>query len=150
LFRSGEHVDYTRMRIMNELEHSGDAADACPRKHGCAARVHKRAIANRGRQFLEQARHDPWRANVVIQLAESVGDHVDSLSSYIDMLLATAALLLRHEDRKLDGGDASDRRPGSPVKYLSWFNELGALERSRLADREREASAHPICRRAHV
>jgi hypothetical protein len=41
-----------------------------------------------GKQFLEDARNDQWRANILIQLAELVGERVDSLPEYIDKLLA--------------------------------------------------------------
>jgi hypothetical protein len=41
-----------------------------------------------GKQFLEDARSDQWRANILIQLAELVGERVDSLPEYIDKLLA--------------------------------------------------------------
>lgn len=67
----------------------------------------ERDLFHQGKLFLELARDDQWRANILIQLAESVGDQVGALSGYIDMLLAA--------------------RPGE--KYLGWFTELGRLER---------------------
>lgn len=74
----------------------------------------------RGKLFLENARNDQWRANIVIQLAESVGDTIDSLSGYIEMLLAIV------------GRDAHpDEVPTTEqAKYLGWLTELGALEQA--------------------
>jgi len=48
--------------------------------------------------FLEHARNDQWRANILLQLAESLGDEVGSLSDYIDMLLATSPPPIRLEE----------------------------------------------------
>jgi hypothetical protein len=45
-------------------------------------------LHDRGKQFLEIARTDHWHANIVLQLAESAGDSIDSLPAYIDRLLA--------------------------------------------------------------
>ena len=56
---------------------------------------------------------DPRRANIVIQLAEAVGDRIDSLPGYIDRLLVVDASQLGEHD-----------------KYLRWFAALGTLERS--------------------
>jgi hypothetical protein len=92
LFRAAGTGDQSRMTIATEP--------------GCD-------VADQARRFLEHARVDPRRANIVIQLAEAVGDRVDSLPRYIDMLLVV------------------DRSPvGEHDKYLNWFAALGMLERS--------------------
>lgn len=116
---------------MSELEHTdpGGINNTWSQKATCAALVHKCAVAYRGRWFLERARSDPWHANIVLQLAESVGDEIDSLCSYIDMLLALFPLLLQHASFEHGGGyTISDQLSGTQAKYFSWFNELGALE----------------------
>jgi hypothetical protein len=94
LFRAAGAGDQSRMTIATEP--------------GCD-------VADSARRFLERARVDPRRANIVIQLAEAVGDRIDSLPGYIDMLLVV---------------DGSPR--GEHDKYLRWFAALGMLERSLL------------------
>ena len=85
-----------------------------------------RDAAHQARRFLEQARVDPRRANIVIQLAEAVGDRIDSLSSYIDMLLVLDASRLPFTG--LEDGPASGAARERD-KYLGWFAALGMLER---------------------
>jgi hypothetical protein len=87
-------------------------------------------IIHRGKRFLENARRDQWRANIVFQLAKLVGDKIDSLSGYIDMLLAFFPLLLRCKEPGLEGYEASPgvRPTNEQAKYLGWFAELGKLE----------------------
>jgi hypothetical protein len=91
-------------------------------------------IFQQGKLFLETARYDPWRANIVLQLAESAGDQIDSLFGYIDKLLAILPSLLRFEQLGLDGYETHlDEMPTSEqASYLCWFAELGALERGNL------------------
>ena len=78
-----------------------------------------KTLRDRGKRFLEVARTDPWHANIVLQLAESVGDSIDSLSGYLDMLLAVV--------------DAHEAAPGSEkankAKYRDWLGELGEIDR---------------------
>lgn len=89
----------------------------------------ERSTVHHARRFLEDARTDARRANIVIQLAESIGDPIDSLSGYIDMLLAIFASLVRCTE--LDGGSRIAGRSASEHdRYLGWFAELGLLERS--------------------
>lgn len=84
-------------------------------------------ISYQSRLFLENARNDQWRANILFQLAESVGDEVDSLAGYIDMLLAI---------------DRDEMSASEHEKYLGWFAELGKLERGRVrSDRQPGAAA---------
>ena len=85
-----------------------------------------RDAAHQARRFLEHARVDPRRANIVIQLAEAVGDRVDSLASYIDMLLVLDASGLRFTAPE-DGPAAGAARAHD--KYVGWFAALGLLER---------------------
>jgi hypothetical protein len=105
LFRAGSADDQPRMTI--------------PTEPG-------RAAAHQARRFLEHARVDPRRANIVIQLAEAVGDRIDSLSSYIDMLLVLDSSLLRFT--ALEDGPAADAARAHD-KYVGWFAALGMLER---------------------
>ena len=89
-------------------------------------------IVHIGKLFLENARNAQWRANIVFQLAESVGDKIDSLSGYIDMLLAMFPLLLRFQELGLESYETSrgEMPPNEQAKYLGWFAELGKLERA--------------------
>ena len=86
-----------------------------------------RGAAHQARRFLEHARVDARRANIVIQLAEAVGDRIDSLSSYIDMLLVLDASPVRFTGHEDDG--PAGRATRQPDKYLGWFAALGMLER---------------------
>lgn len=85
--------------------------------------------AHQARRFLEHARIDPRRANIVIQLAESVGDRIDSLSGYIDMLLACFSSRLRMDELEADSPWTEGRSASEHDKYRGWFAELGMLER---------------------
>ena len=74
-------------------------------------------LHDRGKQFLEIARTDHWHANIVLQLAESAGDSIDSLPAYIDRLLAIA--------EGCPGAARTER-----ARYLGWLVELADLERA--------------------
>ena len=127
------------MRIMTEQDRRRsllylDDSAAVP-----VARVSVRAelarnhdVVHRSKRFLENARSDQWHANVLIQLAESVGDKIDSLSAYIDMLLAIFPLLLRVKQLGLEDHETSSGEipTDEQAKYLAWFAELGTLERA--------------------
>lgn len=78
----------------------------------------ERDLVHEGKVFLEQARNDQWRANILLQLAESIGDEVEALSGYIDMLLSISVPPGPSDERPADGS----------AKYLGWLAELGRLE----------------------
>ena len=74
-------------------------------------------LRERGKRFLEAARTDPWHANIVLQLAESAGDSIESLSRYLDMLIAV-----------VDRPAAGEAAPGpEQARYRGWLGELGVL-----------------------
>ena len=107
MFRAGSADDQSRMTI--------------PTEPG-------RAAAHQARRFLEHARVDPRRANIVIQLAESVGDRIDSLPGYIDMLLARCSSRERFRELEGDSLRMEGRSGSEHDKYLGWFAALGLLE----------------------
>jgi hypothetical protein len=81
--------------------------------------MESKTLHDRGKRFLEAARTDPWHANVVLQLAESVGDSIDSLSGYLDMQLAV-----------IEAHEACEAAPGTEkAKYRGWLGEIGEIDR---------------------
>lgn len=101
------------MTIRSERKTRGTSPCSAPGAADAALTAREHDVVQQGRRFLEKARVDPRRANIVIQLAESVGDQITSLPGYIDMLLA-------HPGRTAGG---------EPPGRSGWFLELGMLER---------------------
>lgn len=123
-------TEHDRRRNLLHLDTGATVPE--PRASGRAEPERTYNIVHRGKRFLENARSDQWRANIVLQLAESVGDKIDSPSGYIDMLLAIFPLLLRFKELGLDGYETSpgEQPTNEQAKYLGWFAELGTLERN--------------------
>jgi hypothetical protein len=84
---------------------------------------------DRVQRFLEKALSEPWHAYIVLQLAESVGDKVDSLPGYIDQLLAIISSRRPIAGRGLEDQQARDcdLLPPAHAKYAGWFAQLGQL-----------------------
>lgn len=80
---------------------------------------------DRGKRFVEQARDDPWRANILIQLAELAGDRIPSLPGYIDRLLAVCGGEAAGAGRCTT--DSGELPASTRTRYLRWFAELGVL-----------------------